>query len=274
VHVGPLRGRRWPRIHHDELGRVRSFEPVEHPHPEHRLGLCDVVAVKADGVCVVHISVRTRLSVGTEGLLERLGRGRGAQTGVAVHVRCAEAGLADHAQGIVLLQEELPRGVEAKGERPFLPEQSLRVFDDATHRLVPARLDELAVFAHERLLQSVFGVVGLPTEEVLRVNAALVDSVENSSAYADDASTPHGDVEGVAVGVEYGGCLHPVIHIVLREAFFQDLIHPRRPFFTCFERRSLTPEVGYAVGHNPSPQLPISPFAWQPYYQYPRPGGS
>jgi hypothetical protein len=35
------------------------------------------------------------------------------------------------------------------------------------------------------------------------------------------------------------------------------------------ERRTLTPEVGYAVGHNPSPQLPIFPLARQPNYQYP-----
>ena len=79
-------------------------------------------------------------------------------------MRRPEAGLANHTQGVVLLQEELPCGVEAKGERSLLLQQPFRVFDDATHRLVPARLDQLAVFAHERVLQSIFGVVGLPTE--------------------------------------------------------------------------------------------------------------
>jgi hypothetical protein len=38
---------------------------------------------------------------------------------------------------------------------------------------------------------------------------------------------------------------------------------------TCSERRTLTLEVGYAVGHNSSPQLPIFPLVRQPYYQYP-----
>ena len=37
----------------------------------------------------------------------------------------------------------------------------------------------------------------------------------------------------------------------------------------CSEWRTLTPEVGYAVGHNSSPQPPISPLARQSYYQYP-----
>src|SRR5215217_4785240 len=266
MHVGPLRGRRWSRIYHDELRRVRPLEPIEHPHPEHRLGLGDVVAVETDGVGVVHISVGSRLSVGAEGLLERLGRGRRAQASVAVHVRCAEARLADHTQGVILLQEELPSGVVAKGERPLLLQQPLRVFDDATHRLVPTRLDELATFAYERCLQSVFGVVGLPTKEVLRVNSALVDSVDNSSAYTDDASAPYGDVEGVAVGVQYGGRLHPAVHIVLRDAFFQDLVHPHGPFFAWSERCTLTPEVSYAVGHVPSPRFPISPAGRQLHY--------
>src|SRR5215212_9816367 len=269
MHVGPLRSRRWPRIHHDELRWVRPLEPIEHPHPEHRLGFGDVVAVEADRVGVVHVGVGTGLAVGAEGLLERLGRGGGAQAGIAVHVRRAQPRLSYNAQGVVLLQEELPRGVEAKGERPLLLQQPLRVFDDATHRLVPTRLDELAVLAHERYLQSVFGVVGLPTKEVLLVNSALVDSVNSSSAYTDDASAPYGDVEGVAVGVQYGGRLHPAVHIDLRHAFFQDLVHPHGPFFAWSERCTLTPEVSFAVGHVPSPRLPISPAGRQLHYCYP-----
>src|SRR5215212_4553106 len=269
MHVGPLRGWRWSRIHDDELRRGRCLEPIEHPHPEHRLCLGDVVAVEYYGVGVVHISVGTWLSVGAERLLERLGRGCRAQASVTVHVRCAEARLADHTQGVVLLQEELPCGVEAKGERPLLLQKLLRTLDDARKSLVPTRLDELAVLAHERCLQSVFGVVGLPAEEIFGVNSALVDSVNSSSAYTDDASAPYGDVEGVAVGVQYGGRLHPAVHIVLRDAPFQDLVHPYGPFFAWSERCTPTPEVSYAVGHVPSPQLPIFPLARQPYYQYP-----
>ena len=46
-------------------------------------------------------------------LLQRRRGGGGAEPGVAVHVRGADAGLADHAERVVLLEEELAAGVEA-----------------------------------------------------------------------------------------------------------------------------------------------------------------
>src|SRR5215213_10520924 len=74
--------------------------------------LGDVVAVEADGVGMVYVGVRPWLAIGAEALLERLGRGGGAQPRVAVHVRRAETCPADHAQGVILLEEELASCVE------------------------------------------------------------------------------------------------------------------------------------------------------------------
>src|SRR5829696_4191294 len=140
------------------------------------------------------------------------------------------------------------------------------MFVDVTLRFVPTPHYKLAVFVPSRCLKTLSEIIGLPTKEVLRVNSALVDSVNSSSAYTDDASAPYGDVEGVAVGVQYGGRLHPALHIVLRDASFQDLVHPHGPFFAWSERCTLTPEVSYAVGHVPSPRLPISPAGRQLHY--------
>ena len=85
--VACLRHRRCGRgSTHDELRRVRPGQPVEHPHPQHGLGLGDVVPEQRDDVGVVDVGVGAGLAVAAEGLLERLGRGGGAQPGVAVDV--------------------------------------------------------------------------------------------------------------------------------------------------------------------------------------------
>jgi hypothetical protein len=130
-------------------------------------------------------------------------------------VWCAETRLADHAQSVVLLQEELPRSVEAEGERPLLFEQLLRTLDDQVKGLVPARLDQLAILPDERAGEPVFGVVGLPTKEILWVDPAFVDPVYAPAADADDTSVLDGDVQGITIGVEDGGCLHPTVNLFL-----------------------------------------------------------
>ena len=94
--------------------RVRAATPVEHAHPQHGLGLGAVVAPQRDGVAVVDVGVGAGLAVGPEARLQRRGRGRRAQPGVAVHVRRADAGLADHGERVVLLEEQLAAGVEAE----------------------------------------------------------------------------------------------------------------------------------------------------------------
>ena len=113
VHGGGLGHRRGPWVDADDLRRVRPGEPVEDPRPQDHLGLGHVVAVEGDDVGVVDVGVRTRLAVGGEGLLEGGRRRRRAQPGVAVDVAGADATVGDQAEGVVLLEEELARGVEA-----------------------------------------------------------------------------------------------------------------------------------------------------------------
>src|SRR5215210_2223604 len=167
-------------------------------------------------------------------------------------MRRPEAGLADHTQGVVLLQEELPRGVEAKGERPLLLQKLLRALDDATHRLVPARLDQLAILAHERLFQPISGVVRLPAEEIFRVHPTLVDPVDPSTAHADNAPVFDCDIQGVAVGVEDGGRLHPTVYLGFGDALLKELVYPHWPRFARTEWRAFAPGLLYAVGHGTS----------------------
>lgn len=45
------------------VGRVRAGQPVEHPFPQHRLGLGQVVPIEDDHVGVIEVAVRTRLAV-------------------------------------------------------------------------------------------------------------------------------------------------------------------------------------------------------------------
>jgi hypothetical protein len=65
-------------------------------------------------------------------------------------------------------------------------EELLAARNDQVHRLVPARLDEFAVLAHQRRGQAVGRGVGLPAEEVLRVEAAVVDAVVGAAADPGD----------------------------------------------------------------------------------------
>ena len=105
----------------DELRPVRAGQAVQNPRPQHRLRFSHVVTVEEDGVAAVDIFVRSRLPVGPEGLLQgRRRRGR-AQAGVSVHVRGADAGLADDSESVVLLKEQLAAGVEAVAERSAVP---------------------------------------------------------------------------------------------------------------------------------------------------------
>jgi hypothetical protein len=75
-----------------------------------------------------------------------------------------------------------------------------------------------------------------------------------SAAHADDASFFDRHIQGVTVGVEYGGRLHPVVHVV-GDPFFEKLIHPHGPCFAWTERRAFAPALLYAVGPD---LLPLS----------------
>src|SRR5215208_1892354 len=73
-----------------------------------------------------------------------------------------------------------------------------------------------------------------------------------SSAYADDAPIFDCDIQRVAVGVQYGGRLHPTVYLGFRDALLKELVYTHRPCFARTERRAFTPGLLYAVGHGNS----------------------
>jgi len=118
VDVALLGHRGSPRVDDHQGGPVGAVKAVEHPRPQHRLGEGHVVADEEEGVAVVDVGVGAGLTVGSEGLLHALGRGGGAEPGVAVQVDGAQARPGEHAEGVVLLEEELPGVVDADRPRP------------------------------------------------------------------------------------------------------------------------------------------------------------
>ncbi len=234
----PGRGARWTSarratgctgVDAQQPGRVGAFEPVQDAHPQHRLRLGHVVPEQGDRVGVVDVLVRAGLAVGAEALLEGLGGGRGAQPGVAVEVVGADADVGEDGEGVVLLQEELPAGVEADGAGTALLQQAPGAGGDAVHGGVPVGLDEPAVLPDEGAGEAVRGVVGLPAVEVLGAEPAAVDPVGGAAPHAHDASAAHRDVHGVAVGVQDRGGGHPPLHVVLRHPVRQVQVGAGRP---------------------------------------------
>jgi hypothetical protein len=67
VHVRFARDGRVPWIDGEESRRIGPAASVEHPHPQHRLGLGDVVAEQRQRVAVIDVGVRAGLSVAAEG---------------------------------------------------------------------------------------------------------------------------------------------------------------------------------------------------------------
>jgi hypothetical protein len=237
VHVGLAGDRRRPRVDGEHRRRVGPVAPVQHPHPEHCLRLGDVVPPQRDRVAVVHVGVGAGLTVGAEAGLERRRRRGGAQPGVAVHVGCAQASLADHGERVVLLEEELAGGVEAEpAPTAGLGQQRFRPGDDPVHRLVPAGLDEPVAVADQRPGQPVGAGVGLPAVDVLGVEPAPVDPVCGAAAHPDDPAVAHPDVDSVAVGVQQRRRLHPALR-----PFDRVFVHPHRPRIARTVRRSRSP---------------------------------
>jgi hypothetical protein len=251
VHVGLLGDRRPAGIDADQPRRVGAAQPVEHSHPQNRLHLGDVVPVDGERVAVVHVCVRPGLTVGAERRLERRGCGRGAETGVAVHVRRAEACLSDHGERVVLLEEELARRIEAEAAPAAgALEQLLRAVHDPAHGGVPVRLDERPMLAHERAREPVRRVVGLPAVQVLGIQTPMVDSVDRATAHADDPVVLHGNVDGVAVRVEHRRDLGPTVDVAFCESVLEMHVDPHRPGLAGGEWRALSPGIGDAIlGH-------------------------
>jgi len=152
---------------------------------------------------------------------------------------CAQAGLADHGERVILLEEELAGGVEAEPAPPAgLGQQRFRPGDDPVDRLVPAGLDEPVAAADERPGQPVRAGVGLPAVDVLGVEAAPVDPVGGAAADPDDPAGTDPDVDSVAVGVQQRRRLHPALRL-----FDRVFVHPHRPRIAWAVRRSRSPGI-------------------------------
>ena len=257
MHRRQLRHRRRPRVHADHLRRVGPGEAVEDARPQDRLRLGHIVPVQGDDVGMVDVGVGAGLSVAAEGLLQRRRRGCRTQPGVAVHMVGTETAVRDHSEGVVLLQEQLPRGVEADGAGPLLVEQLLGAGDDPLHRRVPVGFHQLAVDADQRTGQPVRRCVGLPAEQILRPEAPAVHPVIGSPPHTDNLLVAHRDIHGVAVGVHDRRRLHPPVDVRRGGAFLQVGVHPYRPLLARPVRGPGAPRLGDSVraGHAVPPMV-------------------
>ncbi len=231
VDIGLPGDRGRPRVHREEAGRIGTAAAIEHAGPEGRLRLGDVVAPQRERVALVHVGVGPGLPVGAERLLQRRGRGRGAEARVAVHVRRADPGLPDDGERVVLLEEELARRVEAEvAPTPRTRSQQVaRAVDDPTHGRVPVGLHQPAALPDERPGQALIALFGLPPVEVLRVDPTVVDPVDRPPAHADHPTVTDRDVETVAVGVQDRRRWDPSVDVLLADARGEELVDPHGP---------------------------------------------
>jgi hypothetical protein len=150
VDIGPRGDRCAPGIDDHQPGRARAVQPVEHPHPQHGLGLGHVVPDQQQGVAGVDVGVGAGIAIAAERLHQRPLRRRRAQPGVAVQMRGADATPGDHTLGVVLLGEQLPRGVKRHRQAPVLVDHLPGTLGHPGHRGIPVRFLQLAPGADER----------------------------------------------------------------------------------------------------------------------------
>ena len=239
-----------PGVDTDDAGRVLATCAVEDPGPEHGLGLRHVVAVEEDRVAVLDVGVGARLPVGAERFLEGSRAGRGAQACVAVHVGGPEPGLPDHREGVVLLEEQLARGVEAVTQRTLLVQESLRHLDDAAHRGVPVGLDQFAVLPDEGPGETVRrgGPRGAAVQ-ALRPKTPVTDGVTCSSTNPDHPAVLNRDVGAAPVAAQQTRGLHPTLHVALGDALLQMKVHAGRPYGSAWMRGAFAPDISDPINH-------------------------
>ncbi len=250
VHVGVPGHLGAPRVHAHQPRPVRAGQPVQHPRPQHGLRLGGVVAVQHQRVAVVHVRVAGGLAVGAEALLERGVRGGRAQPGVAVHVRGAQPGLADHRERVVLLQQQLARGVEGVRQRPPPVQQLPGARHHPVHGRVPVARHQLAALgAHQRCGQPV-ALLALPAVQPLGAQSTPVDPVAGLAAHAHHPAVGHADPQTAPVAAQHARRGHPLPHLVGGHPGHQVLVHPRRPVPARRIRGAPAPRVGDAVRHH------------------------
>jgi hypothetical protein len=190
-----------------------------------------------------------------EALLEGLVGGGRAQPGVAVHVRGADPGHPDHTLGVVLLQEQLPGGVEGHRQRPLGGQQLPGPLDDRPQGSVPVSLDQLPVPADQGADEPVGGVVGLPPVQPLGAQPAAVDPVLGPAPYPDDPVVLDGDVHPAPVRAEHTRRLDPPVDVLLAESLLELEVDPDRPRGPLTDHGTLAPRCSHPVHRHVRPPL-------------------
>jgi hypothetical protein len=208
------------------------------------------MAVKRDDVGVVDITVRAGLTVAGKRLLQCFGGGCGAQPGVAVDMVGTDRSMRDHAQRVVLLQKQLPSGVETQRTRALLIEQLLAAPHDPVHRDVPVGLHQPAALPNHGPRQAVRGGIGLPTEQVLGAKTTVSDPVHLAPRNPDDATAGHRDVHRISVGMQDGGGLDPSVDLLDVHTVSQVSVNPHRPALTTPVRGTRPPWLGNPITHD------------------------
>ncbi len=247
VHLGLPSRLGHARVDHDRARPVGPVQPVELVGPENGLRLGRVDADVEDRVAELDVVDPRWLPVAAERLLQRLAGRRGAEARVAVEVVRPDSAADDQRQRVVVLEEELTARVEAERAASLGRDQLPRALGDEVHRLVPARLAQLAVAADEWPQQPVLGVVRLPAVEALRPEPAVVDAVGRPPADADDPAVADADVEAAAVGAEDAGRLDPAFDGPVRV-----LVDAHGPVATTRVRRPRPPRIRNAIDHRGS----------------------
>lgn len=186
-------------VDHDELRRVRPFEPIQSAGGQNRLRRRDVVPRQKPGIANVDIGVGRGLTVRAERLLQGPFGRRRAKPSVAVLVRGADARLGDHGDDVVFLDEKLARAIEGHRLAGVFVDDPLRPLDDQAHRLVPGRGLESAVAPDERLRQAVLAAVGDPSVKALGPEPPPVDLIIGPTTNADDLVSLDANLQPAAV---------------------------------------------------------------------------
>ena len=88
------------------------------------------------------------------------------------------------------------------------------------------------VAAHEGSPQPVRRLDGLPAEQILRVEATVIDAVIGTAADSDDPAVTDRELETVAVRVQHRGTGHPALDVLRLDAFGENAVDAHRPPLT------------------------------------------
>ena len=196
-------------------GRGGTGQPIQDSGPQHRLGLGHVVSEQEHGVALVDVGVATWLPVGTEAFLHRRRRGRRAQPGIAVHVRGADPRLAEHGQGVVLLQEQLSRWCRTHGTTG----RAHRAGRGCGPRSPTSRCPNPSPPV-PRPGGSTAGSTGPGRSSPASCRTApsarppMIDDVDRPAADTDHPAVLDGDVARTSVAAQHTRRLHPSIHLI------------------------------------------------------------